>query len=219
MRRTAAGFIVCAVLAGAAIAFGGEALGSAGLGAQPNATPSPTVSGALQSAFSSLSSTGPVAAPPAGLQADLSAGTVATYGLNFQAAIAVPLAGLDVSVVPGASGACVIVSKYITSGPIAGATVNASNCDSTSDVLSQGLVVSVYHSSPTAGSTATLVALVPNGNTSVSVSGEAQEQVPVVGNLAVASAPVASTSPGSITLSFRNADGNLVSSTQRSSDS
>jgi hypothetical protein len=108
-------------------------------------------------------------------------------------------------IVPGAAGACVMSGQATaTIAPQPGE--NYTNCNTMDGILQNGLVARASQ----AGGPSIVFGLVPNGNTSVTLTYAtgAQEQVPVVNNVVRAVVPAGPANlTGPVTVAFRNAAG------------
>lgn len=139
-----------------------------------------------------------------------------TYGLDFNTAQEVQRDSLDVYVIPGRSGVCVLVAEPAASGSGPG-TLWVPACDLTGNVVKDGLVDSLYAADPkTNTDSGVLVSLVPDGNSTVTVRGDGGARtIPVVDNVAVANVSATPNTSGTLSVSFNAPDGTAVASTQR----
>lgn len=129
---------------------------------------------------------------------------VARLQLKLRGTRAVHRGSLEVWVVPGAGGACIVIpTETVTTGPPASARSIYTGCAVTRTMLHEGLVD--VGSQP--DGTELIFGLVPDGTTAVLRSPTGLDHnVPVVTNVLLAAVK-----PGSMTLTLHKSDGTSVS--------
>jgi hypothetical protein len=148
--------------------------------------------------------------------------SVSLYGLDTADTQFVQNGAVSVWLVPGSSGACIVLRDPTAGGPV----VTVRHCESSADIAQYGLHTG-FQALPQAASapqsrrharshltqpasTEVVAALVPNGNTAVGVAGAAGTQASVapLDNVAVAVVPA-----GDATLTYQSATGTPASTT------
>jgi hypothetical protein len=141
-------------------------------------------------------------APPASWLG--SPGSLTQFGLDLSRSQEVQTSEGTAWVIPGATGACIVtLAPPDTTGPTVGQSTPLSVCDSTSAILQNGLVGLGGGASPNS----VLYGLLPNGNSTASLTAAGSQQaVSVANNVVIRTVPTAS-----LHLDFKNASGTSVS--------